>query len=540
MKFYHTTFLFLFASLVAGCSPKLAPVSTDNLLSRPYDNYSQGTVVSSEQKMQSAPVTVEPLVTTSSSKKTKRTVENHTTTTATQPNTEIASNVQVSATSYPVSEPKPETVTAQSTFVSSSAGSGIPKVKESDITNSESVSLITRSDLVMEHAPEPEEEGALVTETIATTATSPAPLAQETVVIPQQKTLTAKEKRALQKKQQKNTSRRGLLSSTKDNKKPVAEPRSQMVNKTEPDTVVRPTMHDPDPAIKASVKSTESKAPKDTIRITRNTTAQKPVATNFRDNEKEHVKFSYYDPFGESESEFKIILSEEDFCYPYPGKFSSGYGMRGRSMHSGVDLVGKANDTVRATFSGVVRMSKYYSGYGNCVVVRHGNGLETLYGHNSKNLVKVGDRVAAGEAIGLLGRTGRATTDHCHFEVRIQGQHINPRLVIDTEKKAIQQGILVVNRGSSGKILAANSSSGIAPAKPQQPRASNTALASNNSNQQPKEQRAVTASTTYTIKSGDSLWTIAKKHGTTVSKLCNLNGISEKTKLMPGKQLVIR
>lgn len=95
------------------------------------------------------------------------------------------------------------------------------------------------------------------------------------------------------------------------------------------------------------------------------------------------------------------------------GKVISGYGTRGG--HSGDDIKTCARDTIRAAFDGVVRMAKPYGAYGNVIVIRHPNGLETVYSHNVKNLVKSGDVVKAGMAIGLTGRTGRATTEHLHL-----------------------------------------------------------------------------------------------------------------------------
>ena len=99
--------------------------------------------------------------------------------------------------------------------------------------------------------------------------------------------------------------------------------------------------------------------------------------------------------------------------------------------HSGVDLKTKPNDPIYAAFDGVVTMSQVYSGYGNCIILRHANGLETLYSHNSKNLVKVGEHVKCGQQIALTGRTGRATTEHLHFEVRVNGIHYNPNMIFD-------------------------------------------------------------------------------------------------------------
>ena len=122
----------------------------------------------------------------------------------------------------------------------------------------------------------------------------------------------------------------------------------------------------------------------------------------------------------------KLTANSQNWCYPLPGaKVISPYGARGRSGHSGTDLKTKPNDNILAAFDGEVVFSGSYYGYGNLVRIKHANGLETYYSHNSKNLVKVGDYVHAGDVVALTGRTGRATTEHLHFETRINGKHVN-------------------------------------------------------------------------------------------------------------------
>ena len=141
------------------------------------------------------------------------------------------------------------------------------------------------------------------------------------------------------------------------------------------------------------------------------------------------------------------ILKAGEWAYPLPGcKVISPYG--GRRRHSGVDLKTKPNDNIRAAFAGVVTRSGPYSGYGNCIVIRHPNGLTTLYSHQSKNLVKAGQKVKAGQIIGLTGRTGRATTEHLHFEVHCpNGQKINPNIVFNHDTKRLQNAILTIRKG---------------------------------------------------------------------------------------------
>lgn len=125
----------------------------------------------------------------------------------------------------------------------------------------------------------------------------------------------------------------------------------------------------------------------------------------------------------------------------------------GRRGHSGADIKTKANDTIRAAFDGVVRMSKSYGAYGKVIVIRHPNGLETVYSHNVKNMVESGDTVKAGQFIALTGRTGRATTEHLHFEVRVNGQAINPSLVFDMNGYTLKRHTLVcVRSGNKVKV----------------------------------------------------------------------------------------
>lgn len=145
-------------------------------------------------------------------------------------------------------------------------------------------------------------------------------------------------------------------------------------------------------------------------------------------------------------------LQEHEYAFPLPGaKVISAYGTRGG--HSGADIKTCAKDTIRAAFDGVVRMSKPYYAYGNIVVIRHANGLETLYSHNFKNLVKAGDVVKAGQPIGLTGRTGRATTEHVHFETRINGQHFNPNLIFDLKERTLRKECIKCTKNGSKIVV---------------------------------------------------------------------------------------
>lgn len=144
-------------------------------------------------------------------------------------------------------------------------------------------------------------------------------------------------------------------------------------------------------------------------------------------------------------------IADTDYSFPLPGaKVISAYGSHKRRNHSGVDIKTFAKDTIRCAFDGVVRLSKPYGGYGNVVVVRHDNGLETIYSHNHTNFVKVGDELKAGQAIGLTGRTGRATTEHLHFETRVNGQHFNPGLIFDLKEcRLLKESLQCIQKGAA-------------------------------------------------------------------------------------------
>lgn len=150
-----------------------------------------------------------------------------------------------------------------------------------------------------------------------------------------------------------------------------------------------------------------------------------------------------------SDKENKIDFTDyvkSEWAYPLPGcHVISPYG--GARHHSGVDLKTRPNDNIYSAFDGVVTMSGVYFGYGNCIRIKHDNGLETLYGHQSRNLVKCGDKVKAGQLIGLTGSTGRATTAHLHFEMFYKGHRLNPSTIFDNANNSLQQVSLFIKNG---------------------------------------------------------------------------------------------
>ena len=143
-----------------------------------------------------------------------------------------------------------------------------------------------------------------------------------------------------------------------------------------------------------------------------------------------------------------LTLTDTNHCsfqMPNLGRVNSTFGWRGRRVHSGIDLQLHWGDTVNAAFDGVVRVSKYGRGYGNYIIIRHENGLETLYAHLQKRFISKNDTVHAGSLIGLGGSTGRSTGAHLHFETRFLGRPIDPELFIDFQQNRLKQQSLFIH-----------------------------------------------------------------------------------------------
>lgn len=216
---------------------------------------------------------------------------------------------------------------------------------------------------------------------------------------------------------------------------------------------------------------------------------------------------------------FMVDLSQ--FVYPLDElkriNSSYGYRRRFRRMHYGIDISVRVGDTIRAAFDGKVRMVDFdRRGYGHYVVIRHTNGLETLYGHNSRVLIKENQIVRAGDPIALGGSTGRSTGPHLHFEARYLGQALNPEHLIDftTGVPREEQYLCLASNynggNGKGKINRANHRSGSSGVQ------------------------------MYRIRKGDTLSTIAKRHGTSVSKICSLNHLNSRATLKVGRSIRVR
>lgn len=221
----------------------------------------------------------------------------------------------------------------------------------------------------------------------------------------------------------------------------------------------------------------------------------------------------------------RLVDSLESYHYPYIGRITSRYGPRRGRAHQGLDLGLKTGDPIYATFDGKVRISKAAGDYGNLVVIRHNNGLETYYAHLSQRDVEVGDWVVAGQQIGLGGSTGRSTGPHLHFEVRYKGQSFDPERIIDFSNGTLRRDELLLKRRHFSIY-----------AKYEQDFGDEEEVAK----QEEAERKAAAAVQYHTVRSGDTLGALARKYGTSVSRICQLNNIKSTSILRIGQKLRVK
>lgn len=203
--------------------------------------------------------------------------------------------------------------------------------------------------------------------------------------------------------------------------------------------------------------------------------------------------------------------------YAHPAesyRISSRFGPRRRRFHYGIDLAMPTGTPIYSTFDGVIRVAKFNKSYGNLVVIRHDNGLETYYAHLSKIQVECGQKVKAGEQIGLAGNTGRSYGSHLHFETRYLGAAINPDIIIDFSEAGhkLKSDTLMLTASCFRK------------------KASNQYASSGGGG----------GATYYKVRKGDTLGAIARRNGTTVANLCRLNGLRKNSIIRPGQRLKLR
>ena len=213
-----------------------------------------------------------------------------------------------------------------------------------------------------------------------------------------------------------------------------------------------------------------------------------------------HPYESKMNKFTESRTLF-LVDSNSVFAMPLKNKVNSNFGWRKWKYHYGIDLGLSVGDPILSAFDGTVRIVKKSKSYGNCIVIRHNNGLETLYAHLSGAIVNPNQEVRAGEQIGMGGNTGRSTGPHLPFEIRYLGGPINPNEIIDFKNNALVKDTLVVDRCLFEYM------------------------------------DDIQKTRYYTIRKGDSLSKIAHKLGVPMSKICSLNGISRKSILRIGRRL---
>ena len=231
---------------------------------------------------------------------------------------------------------------------------------------------------------------------------------------------------------------------------------------------------------------------------------------------------------------FRISL--KDFCMPTDSRLiTSNFGARWGRQHKGLDIKVYIGDTIRAAFSGKVRVVRYEGrGYGKYVVIRHYNGLETIYGHMSKQLVEEDQEVRAGDPIGLGGNTGRSTGSHLHFETRLCGVALNPALMFDFRNQDVIDDYYIFRKSSyKRESVVANRLRGVG----------GTSIRTDEADEDVELATAAPAASYaqdshfHKVKRGETLYSIAKHRGTTVSAIMKLNHLKKNAKLRAGQIL---
>ncbi len=231
--------------------------------------------------------------------------------------------------------------------------------------------------------------------------------------------------------------------------------------------------------------------------------------------------YKFNEAFKSDSVTIQLLSENEQFVVPFKGPLTSLFGWRKYRPHYGTDINLETGDTVMAAFDGMVRLAKVYYGYGNCVIIRHKNGLETVYAHLSKIKVETGQQVSAGTVIGLGGNTGHSYGSHLHFEIRYLGQALDTQDFIDYEKGSLKTNCFTLRKCDVEnkydlRALHARHRADVGMSK-------NKAYASKS------------GSKSYKVRKGDTLSTIARRKGTTVKALCKKNKLKPTSKLRIGQ-----
>ncbi len=227
-----------------------------------------------------------------------------------------------------------------------------------------------------------------------------------------------------------------------------------------------------------------------------------------------------------------LRISLRHFCMPTTNRvITSNFGARWGRQHKGLDIKVYIGDTIRSAFSGKVRIVNYERrGYGKYVVIRHDNGLETIYGHMSKHLVEENQEVRAGDPIGLGGNTGRSTGSHLHFETRLCGVALNPALMFDFRNQDVVDDYYMFHKDTyESESAEANRLRGVA----------GSSAMDDDQDVADRSDKAIRSATTrfHKVSRGETLYSIARKRGTSVNAICKLNHITKRTKIRPGQIL---
>ncbi|MBK9283372.1 MAG: peptidoglycan DD-metalloendopeptidase family protein [Sphingobacteriaceae bacterium] len=235
--------------------------------------------------------------------------------------------------------------------------------------------------------------------------------------------------------------------------------------------------------------------------------------------------YHFYESFKMDSVDITLVNeSDHAFSMPFKGGITSEFGWRKYRPHFGTDIKLQTGDQVVTCFDGMVRLAKYYYGYGNCVIVRHNNGLETVYGHLSKILVEAGQVVDSGDLLGLGGNTGRSFGSHLHFEIRYLGQALDTEDFIDYASGELKSNCFMLRKNDVAtkydlRAVHTRHRKGSSYAKGGKVKLSPGGI--------------------YTIRQGDTLGAIARRYGTSVNALCKKNKIKATSTLRLGQKLKI-